>query len=32
MKKINWTWIYVALVLWLMLLMVLLWGVEARFS
>lgn len=32
MKKINWTWIYVALVLWLLLLMVLLWGVEARFS
>lgn len=32
MKKINWTWIYVALVLWLLLLMFLLWGVEARFS
>ncbi len=32
MKKINWPRIYVALVLWLLLLMVLLWGVEARFS
>jgi|GEM_PF-1382651 len=32
MKKINWTRIYVALVLWLLLLMVLFWGMEARFS